>query len=42
MVRDAARRAVRAQKQVIDAEALMAALQALPSADGGKKRIGFA
>ena len=42
MVRDGARRAVRAQKQVIDAEALMAALQALPSADGGKKRIGFA
>ena len=41
MVRDAARRAVRGGKQVIGEDELRAALNALPPAEGKKKRIGF-
>ncbi len=41
MVQDAARRAVRGGKEEIGPEELQAAMDALPPADGKKKKIGF-
>ena len=41
LVREAARRTVRAGKEVIGAEELLAAEKALPPKEGDKRRMGF-
>ena len=41
LIRDAARRTVRAGKEEIGSEALIDAVKALPPPEGTKKRIGF-